>query len=160
MTDKEKEKFMRIALKCAKKGAELDEVPVGAVIIREGKVIAKAHNLKEKKSCSIYHAEIAAMQKACKVIGDWHLDECDIFVTLEPCAMCAGALINSRIRGVYFGAYDPKAGCAGSLYNLLQDERFNHRPYAEGGILQAECGGILSEYFKNKRQEKKKTQGD
>ena len=156
MTDREKQKYMRMALGCAKKGGEYDEVPVGAVIVKDGKVIARSHNLKEKKSCSVYHAEIVAIEKACKAIGDWHLNECDIFVTLEPCAMCAGALINSRIRGVYFGAYDPKAGCVGSLYNLLQDERFNHRPYAEGGILQDECGRVLSEYFKNKRQQKKK----
>ena len=155
MTEKEKQKYMRMSIKCAKKGASLDEVPVGAVIVKDGKVIAKSHNLKEAKKCSNYHAEIVAIDKACKAIGDWHLNECDIFVTLEPCAMCAGALINSRIRGVYFGAYDSKAGCCGTLYNLLSDERFNHRPYVEGGIMQVECGELLSNYFKEKREQKK-----
>lgn len=158
MTDDEKQKYMKAAIKCALKGETSDEVPIGAVIVKDGKIIARAHNLKEKKSCSNYHAEIVAIDSACKAVGDWHLNECDIFVTLEPCAMCAGALINSRIRGVYFGAYDPKAGCVGSLYNLLQDTRFNHRPYAEGGIMQEECGALLSEYFKRKRQEKKQKQ--
>ena len=155
MTDKEKQKYMRLAIKLANKGAALDEVPVGAVIVKDGKVIARAHNLKESKKCSNYHAEIVAIDKACKAIGDWHLNECDIFVTLEPCAMCAGALINSRIRGVYFGAYDSKAGCCGSLYNLLSDERFNHRPYVEGGIMQDECAQLLSDYFRQKREQKR-----
>ena len=155
MTDREKQKYMKAAIRLAKKGASLDEVPVGAVVVKDGKIIARAHNLKEAKKCSNYHAEIVAIDKACKAIGDWHLNECDIFVTLEPCAMCAGALINSRIRGVYFGAYDAKAGCCGTLYNLLSDERFNHRPYAEGGIMQAECAELLSNYFKEKRERKK-----
>ena len=155
MTDKEKQKYMRVAIKLAQKGASLDEVPVGAVIVKDGKIIARSHNLKEKKNCSNYHAEIVAIDKACKSIGDWHLNECDIFVTLEPCAMCAGALINSRIRGVYFGAYDSKAGCCGTLYNLLSDERFNHRPYVEGGIMQEQCAQLLSAYFKEKREQKK-----
>lgn len=155
MTDKEKQKFMRQAIKLAQKGASLDEVPVGAVIVKDGRVIARAHNLKETKKCGNYHAEIVAIDKACKVIRDWRLNECDIFVTLEPCAMCAGALINSRIRGVYFGAYDGKVGCCGTLYNLLSDERFNHRPFVEGGIMQDECARLLSDYFREKRQQKK-----
>ncbi|MDE6276077.1 MAG: nucleoside deaminase [Clostridia bacterium] len=156
MTDKEKQKYMKAAIKLAQKGASLDEVPVGAVVVKDGKIIARSHNLKEKKNCSNYHAEMVAIDKACKAIGDWHLNECDIFVTLEPCAMCAGALINSRIRGVYFGAYDSKAGCCGTLYDLLSDERFNHRPYVEGGIMQVECGQLLSDYFKEKREQKKR----
>ena len=155
MTDVEKQKFMKAAIKCALKGASIDEVPVGAVIVKDGKIIARAHNLKETKKCSNYHAEIVAIDKACKAIGDWHLNECDIFVTLEPCAMCAGALINARIRGVYFGAYDQKAGCCGTLYDLLSDARFNHRPYSEGGIMQAECAELLSNYFREKREQKK-----
>ena len=155
MTDVEKQKYMKAAIKCALKGASIDEVPVGAVIVKDGKIIARAHNLKETKKCSNYHAEIVAIDKACKAIGDWHLNECDIFVTLEPCAMCAGALINARIRGVYFGAYDQKAGCCGTLYDLLSDARFNHRPYSEGGIMQAECAELLSNYFREKREQKK-----
>ena len=156
MEDKEKNKFMKLALKEAEKAVAEDEVPVGAVIVKDGRVIAKAYNRKEKKNCSNYHAEIVAIEKACKKIGDWRLNECDIFVTLEPCAMCAGALINARIGNIYFGAYDQKAGCCATLYNLPKDERFNHRPaLVEGGVLQEECAQILSEYFKTKRQQKK-----
>ena len=147
---------MRLALKEAEKAVAQDEVPVGAVIVKDGKVIARAHNNKEKKNCSNYHAEIVAIEKACKKIGDWRLNECDIFVTLEPCAMCAGALINSRIGNIYFGAYDSKAGCCATLYNLPKDERFNHRPLVvEGGVMQEECAKILSDYFKVKREQKK-----
>lgn len=147
-----KEKFMKIAIKQALVGQALDEVPIGAVIVKDGKVIAKAHNLKEKKSCANYHAEMVAIAKACRKIGDWRLTGCDIYVTLEPCAMCAGALINARIDNIYFGAYDPKAGCCGTLYNLPEDRRFNHRPQVEGGILQEQCANLLSEYFKTKRK--------
>lgn len=156
MTEKEKQKYMKAAIKLAQKGASLDEVPVGAVIVKDGKIIARSHNLKEAKKCGNYHAEIVAIDKACKAIGDWHLNECDLFVTLEPCAMCAGALINARIRGIYFGAYDSKAGCCGTLYNLPQDGRFNHRPLVEGGILQSDCARLLGDYFKQKRLQKKK----
>ena len=155
MEDEEKQRFMRQAIKLAEYGATLDEVPVGAVIVKDGEIIASSHNLKEARNCSNYHAELVAIDEACKKVGDWRLNECDIFVTLEPCPMCAGALINARMRGVYFGAYDSKAGCCGTLYNLLSDERFNHRPHVEGGILQNECGDILSVYFKHKREEKK-----
>ena len=147
-----KEKFMKMAIKQALVGQALDEVPIGAVIVKDGKVIAKAHNLKEKKSCANYHAEMVAIAKACKKIGDWRLMGCDIYVTLEPCAMCAGALINARIDNIYFGAYDPKAGCCGTLYNLPEDGRFNHRPQVEGGILQEQCANLLSEFFKTKRK--------
>lgn len=150
---KQKNKFMKSAIKEARKAMAINEVPVGAVIVKDGKIIARAHNIKEKKDCSIYHAEIVAIQKACKVIGDWRLNDCDIFVTLEPCPMCAGALINSRIGNIYFGAYDERAGCCGTMYNLPCDPRFNHRPNVEGGILQEECAQVLVEYFKLKRQQ-------
>ena len=156
MEMQEKEKFMRIALKQAKRAEDEDEVPVGAVIVKDGEVIARAFNRKEKRTCSNYHSEIVAIEKACKNIGDWRLNECDIFVTLEPCAMCAGALINARIGNIYFGAYDPKAGCCGTLYNLPTDNRFNHRPkVVEGGILQERCASVLSQYFLKKRKSKK-----
>ena len=156
MEERDKVKFMRLALREAEKARGEDEVPVGAVIVKDGKVIARAHNRKEKMNCSNYHAEIVAIEKACKKIGDWRLNECDIFVTLEPCAMCSGALINARIGNIYFGAYDQKAGCCSTLYNLPVDSRFNHRPeVVEGGVLQDECANILSEYFKTKRQQKK-----
>lgn len=152
-TQKDKAKYMRLALKEAQKAALINEVPVGAVIVKDGKVIARGHNIKEQKKNSMYHAEIVALQKACKKIGDWRLNDCDIFVTLEPCPMCAGALINARIGNIFFGAYDDRAGCCGTLYDLPGDTRFNHRPNVEGGILQDKCGEILVEYFKQKRRE-------
>lgn len=144
-------KFMKIAIKEAKKGTRYDEVPIGAVIVKDGKVIAKAHNKKEEKKCANYHAEIVAIEKACKKVGDWRLIGCDIYVTLEPCAMCTGALINARVDNIYFGAYDEKAGCCGSLYNLMEDGKFNHSSNVQGGILEKECGQMLTEYFRAKR---------
>lgn len=145
------EKFMRAALKEAAKGGEIKEVPVGCVIVRDGKIITRAHNLKFTKGDPLLHAEIVAIQKAVKKTGDWRLNECDMFVTLEPCPMCAGAIINSRIGRLFFGAYDPKAGCTGTLYNLPVDKRFNHRAEVTGGILESECGEILSRFFKERR---------
>lgn len=154
-TQKDKNKFMQLALKEARKAALINEVPVGAVIVKDGKVIARGYNVKEKKKNSIYHAEIVALEKACKKVGDWRLNDCDIFVTMEPCPMCAGALINARIGNIFFGAYDERAGCCGTLYDLPSDSRFNHRPNVEGGILQEECAQVLVDYFKQKRQETK-----
>lgn len=145
------EKFMLMAIEEAEAAAFVDEVPVGAVIVKNGEVLAKAHNRKETQQCSVYHAEIVAIMLACDKIGSWHLDDCDIYVTLEPCSMCAGAIINSRIKNVYFGAYDGKAGCCGTLYNLPVDKRFNHRPNVTGGILSDKCGGLLTDYFRGKR---------
>lgn len=145
-------KYMRMAIKEAKKAELIDEVPIGAVIVKDGKVIARAHNKKESKNQATRHAEIEAIEKATKKVNNWWLEDCDIYVTLEPCAMCAGALINSRLRNIYFGAYDKKAGCCGSLYNLPVDTRFNHRLKVEGGILEEECALLLSNYFKKKRK--------
>ena len=147
-------KYMIKALEQAQKGALIDEVPVGAVIVKDGKIIARAYNKKESYNCSVYHAEIVAIMKACKKLKNWYLDGCDIYVTLEPCAMCVGAIINSRIDNIFFGAYDHKAGCCGTLYNLAEDRRFNHRPNVSGGIMQEECGQILTDYFKTKRKKK------
>ena len=142
---------MKIALAQAKKAAAEDEVPVGAVVVKEGKILAKAHNLKEEKGMAPRHAEIVAIERAAKKTGNWWLENCDIFVTLEPCAMCAGAMINSRIRKLYFGAWDPKYGCCGSIYDLPADKRFNHNFETEGGVMQAECAAELTQYFKRKR---------
>ena len=128
------EKFMQIAIEQAKKAKELDEVPVGAVIVKDGKIIAKGKNKKNYKNNSLYHAELIALNKAMKKLNDWHLYDCDLYVTLEPCPMCAGACINARLGRIIFGAYDPKAGCCGSIYNLPEDKRFNHRPKIIGGI--------------------------
>ena len=149
------EKFMQIAIEQAKKAKELDEVPVGAVIVKDGKIIAKGKNKKNYKNNSLYHAELIALNKAMKKFNDWHLYDCDLYVTLEPCPMCAGACINARLGRIIFGAYDPKAGCCGSIYNLPEDKRFNHRPEIIGGIKEKECAEILSNYFKDKRKSKK-----
>lgn len=147
----DKIQYMRLALKEAQKAEKIDEVPIGAIIVKDGKVIARAHNKKESKNQATRHAEIEAIEKATKKVNNWWLEDCDMYVTLEPCAMCAGALINSRLRAVYYGAYDKKAGCCGSLYNLPTDSRFNHRLTVEGGILEEECASILTNYFRKKR---------
>ncbi len=143
--------YMRLALREAERAAKLKEIPVGAVIVKDGQVIAKAHNRKEIRGCANYHAEIVAIDKACAKLGDWRLTGCDIYVTLEPCPMCAGALINARIDNIYFGAYDAKAVCCGSLYNLPKDPRFNHRAGVVGGIMEEECVRALRNFFKQQR---------
>ena len=144
-------KFMKEALKEAKKAYEKDEVPIGCVIVKDNKIIARGHNLRETTFDPTAHAEIVAIRKATKKLKSWRLEDCDIYVTLEPCAMCAGALINSRLRSIYFGAYDKKAGCCGSLYNLPTDKRFNHRLNVEGGIMEEECAKLLKDYFEKMR---------
>ena len=143
---------MRLAIRQARVAEKEDEVPVGCVIVKDGKVIARAHNRRQNTQIATYHAEILAIERACKKIGFWRLEDCELYVTLEPCPMCAGAAINARIKRIVFGAYDRKAGCCGSVYNLPTDERFNHRPQVEGGVLCEECANILSTYFKNKRK--------
>lgn len=149
------EKFMKAALKEAKKAYEKLEVPVGAVIVKDGKIIARAHNLKETKFDTTKHAEILAIQKASKKLNSWRLIDCEMYVTLEPCSMCAGALINSRIKKVYIGASDKKTGAVGSVFNLLEDYTFNHKVEYEKGVLQDECESILKEFFKELRKIKK-----
>lgn len=149
------EKFMKAALKEAKKAYEKLEVPVGAVIVKDGKIIARAHNLKETKYDTTKHAEILAIQKASKKLNSWRLIDCEMYVTLEPCSMCAGALINSRIKKVYIGASDQKTGAVGSVFNLLEDYTFNHKVEYEKGVLQDECESILKEFFKELRKIKK-----
>lgn len=149
------EKFMKAALKEAKKAYDKLEVPVGAVIVKDEKIIARAHNLKETKNETTKHAEILAIQKASKKLNSWRLIDCEMYVTLEPCSMCAGALINSRIKKVYIGASDPKTGAVGSVFNLLEDYTFNHKVEYEKGVLQDECESILKEFFKELRKIKK-----
>lgn len=145
-------KFMREALALAKKAAELGEVPVGAVVVSsEGIVIADAYNLRENKKSVIAHAEIIAIEQACRKLGDWRLSGCTLYVTLEPCPMCAGAIVNSRISRVVFGAYDMQAGCCGSVINF-NAYPFNHAFEIEGGVLEEECSAILADFFKNKRK--------
>ena len=149
------EKFMKEALKEAKKAYDKLEVPVGAVIVKDGKIIARAHNLKETKFDTTKHAEILAIQKASKKLNSWRLIDCEMYVTLEPCSMCAGALINSRIKKVYIGASDQKTGAVGSVFNLLEDYTFNHKVEYKKGVLQDECESILKEFFKELRKMKK-----
>ena len=149
------EKFMKEALKEAKKAYDKLEVPVGAVIVKDGKIIARAHNLKETKHDTTKHAEILAIQKASKKLESWRLLDCEMYVTLEPCSMCAGALINSRVKKLYIGALDEKTGAAGSVFNLFEDYKFNHKVEIEKGILQTECEKILKDFFKMLRKMKK-----
>lgn len=148
------EKFMKEALKEAKKAYDKLEVPVGAVIVKDGKVIARAHNLKETKYDTTNHAEIIAIQKASKKLKSWRLLDCEMYVTLEPCSMCAGAIINSRIKKVYIGANDEKTGAVGSVLNLFDDYKFNHNVEFEKGILKKECENILKDFFKELRKSK------
>ena len=151
------EKFMKLALKEAKKAFDKEEIPVGVVIVKDNKVIAKAHNLKESKNMATSHADILAIEKACKNLGAWRLLDCEMYVTLEPCPMCAGALINSRIKKLYIGTDDPKTGACGSKLNLLKDFTFNHDIEIEKYILKEECSQILKDFFKMLREQKKIT---
>ena len=147
-----KEKFMKEALKEAKKAYEKLEVPVGAVIVKDGKIIARGHNLKETKKDTTRHAEIIAIEKASKKLGAWRLLDCEMYVTLEPCSMCAGAMINSRIKKLYIGAIDEKTGAVGSVLNLFEDYKFNHNIEVEKGILKEDCEKILKDFFKDLRK--------
>ena len=142
-----KEKFMEEALKEAFKAYKKEEVPVGAIIVKDGKIIARAHNLKESKNDTTNHAEILAIQKASKKLNSWRLIDCEMYVTLEPCSMCAGAIINSRISKLYIGTMDKKTGACGSVLNLLEDYKFNHIVQVEKYILKDKCEKILKDFF-------------
>ena len=146
------EKWMKQAIKQAKMAATKDEVPIGCVIVKDDKIIARAYNKREMNQQSIAHAEILAIQKACKKLNSWRLEGCTLYVTLEPCPMCAGAIIQSRIERVVYGAYDPKGGCVGSCTNLFEIKGFNHYPSYTSGILEEECSSLLKEFFKQKRK--------
>ena len=148
------EKFMNAAIKEALKAQAKDEVPIGAVIVFDGKVIARAHNLMEKTQLATAHAEVLAINKACKKLKSWRLDNAEIYVTVEPCAMCADAIANARIKKVYFGAYEHKSGCAQSKYAVLSDNGLNHSCQFEGGIEQEICANLIKNYFKDKRNRK------
>ena len=150
----EQERFMKEALKEAKKAYDKLEVPVGAVIVKNGKIIARGYNQKETKKDTIKHAEIIAIEKASKKLDSWRLNDCEMYVTLEPCPMCAGAIINSRIKKVYIGTMDEKTGAVGSVLNLFEDFTFNHKVEVEKGILQEECKNMLKQFFKELRKSK------
>ena len=151
----EQEKYMKEALKEAKKAYKKLEIPVGAIIVKNGEIIARGHNQKETKYDTTKHAEIIAIQKASKKIGAWRLLDCEMYVTLEPCPMCAGAIINSRIKKVYIGASDEKTGAVGSVLNLFTDYKFNHNVEFQKEILQPECEKLLKDFFKELRKIKK-----
>lgn len=150
-----KKEFMTAALKQAKKACDIAETPIGAVIVHKGKIIARGYNRRETKKNCLCHAEISAINKACRKLGGWRLPECDIYVTLEPCPMCAGAIISARIDNLYFGAYDYKSGCAGSVMNLFENALFNHNVNVSGGHMEKECSSLISDFFKNLRKIKK-----
>ncbi|QVK17844.1 tRNA adenosine(34) deaminase TadA [Mycoplasmatota bacterium] len=147
--------FMKEAIEEAKKAYALGEVPVGAVIVKDDEIIARAHNLRESTQYATHHAEIIAINEACRKLNTWRLNDCDLYVTLEPCMMCAGALILSRINKVYFGASDPKFGSVVSVTRVLDIKKYNHQVLYEGGILGEACAGILKEFFKSLRLAKK-----
>jgi len=155
-----KEYFMKQALKEAKKAYNKLEVPVGVVIVKNGKIIARAYNQKESKNSPIKHAEIIAIEKACKKLNNWRLNDCDMYITLEPCSMCAGAIINSRIRKIYIGAMEHNSGACGSKLNLLQDYEFETKVEIETGVLQEECQSILKSFFKEVRKIKALNKGE
>lgn len=147
--------FMNLAMEEAKKAEAIGEVPIGAVIVKDNQVIASAYNLRETTQNAVTHAELLAIEKACAALGTWRLENTTLYVTLEPCPMCSGAILLSRIDKVVYGAVDPKAGCAGTLMNLLADSRFNHQCEVIPGVMADECGGILTQFFRSLRQKKK-----
>lgn len=153
---KRDEKFMRLALKEAEKAYKRKEVPIGCVIVMDDRVIAKGYNRRNTDKSVLKHAELMAMKKACKKVKDWRLEDCTMYVTLEPCQMCAGAIVQARIPRVVIGSMNPKAGCAGSVLNILQMEKFNHQCEVDRGVLQEECSQILTDFFRELREEKRK----
>jgi len=153
-------KFMLEAIQEAKKALLLNEVPIGALIVKDDQIIARAHNLRQTMQSATAHAEILAIQEACKAVGSWHLDDCTLYVTLEPCPMCAGAVIQSRIGTVVFGAYDPKGGSFGTSIDLSTIKAYNHHPVIYGGILENDCAMLLKDFFALKRDPKVTTESD
>lgn len=152
----EHEQWMRVAIQEANKAAEKKEVPIGAIVVHRGEIIGRGHNLRETSLSPTSHAEITAIEQASQHLGAWRLLDCQLYVTLEPCPMCAGAIIQARIDQLVYGAPDPKAGCAGTLMNLLQDKRFNHQTEVINGVLQEECSALLSHFFHELRSNKQK----
>ena len=156
MTDEKiHQKYMRVAIKEAHQAQMLGEVPIGAVIVHNGQIIASGHNMRERFQDVTYHAEMLAIMEACTALNSWRLEDCDLYVTLEPCIMCSGAIVNARIKNVYYGAKDPKAGAVDSLYHLLSDQRLNHQVHVESGILGEECSRMLKDFFRAVRKKKK-----
>lgn len=153
------EKYMKEAIKQAKKAAAAGDVPIGCIIVFEDKIIARGYNKRNAKKTTLAHAELLAIAKASQKLGDWRLEDCTMYVTLEPCQMCAGAIVQARIPRVVIGTMNPKAGCAGSILNLLQIDRFNHQVDIVYDILKDECSSMLSDFFRQLREKKKQTKG-
>ena len=151
----ENEKFMKEAIKQAKKAAAIGDVPIGCVIVLDGKIIARAYNQRNKRKTTLAHAELLAIEKASKKTGDWRLEECTMYITLEPCQMCSGAIVQARIKRVVVGCMNPKAGCAGSILNLLDMKEFNHQVELTTGVLEEQCSGMMKQFFKELRQKQK-----
>ena len=151
------EKYMKAALELAALSASEGEVPVGAVVVCEGEIVGTGRNRREKGKNALYHAELEAIDNACKALGGWRLHKCDLYVTLEPCPMCTGAIINARIKNLIYGASDPKAGSAGSVVNLF-DLPYNHKPEVIGGVMEEACSAILTDFFRSLREKKEKMQ--
>ena len=149
------EKYMREAVRQAKKAAALNEVPIGCVIVHEGKIIGRGYNRRMTDHSVLAHAEIIAIKKACRKMGDWRLEDCTIYITLEPCPMCAGAIVQARIPRAVIGCMNPKAGCAGSVLNLLQEDGFNHQVEIEVGMMGEECSQMLKDFFRELRKKTK-----
>ena len=154
--EKNREKYMRAAIREAKKAYALDEVPIGCVIVYQDKIIARGYNRRNTDKNTVAHAEMSAIKKASKKLGDWRLEGCTMYVTLEPCQMCAGAIVQARIDEVVIGSMNPKAGCAGSVLNLLEMDGFNHKVKVTRGVLEEECSHMLSAFFADLREEKKR----
>ena len=150
------EKYMNEAIRQAKKAWKMEEVPIGCVIVHEGKIIGRGYNRRTTDKNPLAHAELAAIKKASKKMGDWRLEDCILYVTLEPCQMCSGAIVQARVKRVVIGCMNPKAGCAGSILNLLQVERFNHQVEITSGVLEAECSQMMKGFFKELREKQKK----
>ena len=152
----QEEKYMKEAIKQAKKAAVIGDVPIGCVIVEDDKIIARAYNQRNKKKTTLAHAELLAIQKASKKVNDWRLEDCTMYITLEPCQMCAGAIVQARVSEVVIGSMNPKAGCAGSILNMLEMHEFNHQVKVERGVLKEECSEMLSAFFRRLRVVKKK----
>lgn len=156
----QEEKYMKAAIREARKAYALDEVPIGCVIVQNDRIIARGYNRRNTDKNTLAHAEISAIKKATKKTGDWRLEDCTMYVTLEPCQMCAGAIVQSRLSKVVIGSMNPKAGCAGSVINLLQMKQFNHQVEIVKGILEEECSSMLSRFFQELREKKKQAKLD
>ena len=156
----QEEKYMREAIRQAKKAYALEEAPIGCVIVREGRIIARGYNRRNTEGNALAHAELSAIKKASKKTGDWRLEDCTMYVTLEPCQMCAGAIVQCRMKKVVIGSMNPKAGCAGSVLNLLQMPQFNHQVELVTGVLEEECSQMLSAFFRELREKKKEARNN